>query len=278
MSRDRGVTRGPRFLFARDVWGDAAEGLARSGRSALVAMDIDGTIAGIVARPEEVRVSGTILRAIRSLARRGSRGPRLALVTARPSRDVKRLLPVKGVLHVPQYGLEGFLGPPASERTRWRRAAREVARLLEPVEERIPGAWIERKSMTVALHDRRVTARHVPELRRRLQRATREARALGFEPARGKRVTDFVPRGYDKGKAVRLLRRRLDPSMIVYFGDSEADEPAFAALRAGDVPVRVGTGPTRARYRVRGPADVARFFRELARLAQDREREPGGTS
>ena len=132
--------------------------------------------------------------------------------------------------------------------------------------------------MTVALHDRNVPARRMPELRGLLRRVARDARKLGFEPARGKRVTDFVPRGYDKGKAVRLLRRRLDPSVIVYFGDSEADEPAFAALRPGDLPVRVGAGPTRARYRVRGPEDVARFFRELARLARSREREPGGTS
>ncbi|HET9250676.1 MAG TPA: trehalose-phosphatase, partial [Candidatus Eisenbacteria bacterium] len=261
----------------RDVWGRAAEALARPGTRALVALDFDGTIAGIVSRPERVRVSAPVLRALRALARPGSRGPRLALVTARPSRDLRRLLPVKGILHAAQYGLEGPLGPPAAERARWKRAALEVARLLEPVEARIPGAWIERKSMTVALHDRRVSATRMPELRRLLRRVAREARVLGFEPSRGKRVTDFVPRGYDKGNAVRLLRRRLDPSMIVYFGDSEADEPAFASLLPGDVSVRVGRGPTRARYRVRGPADVGRFFRELSRLARGREREPGGT-
>jgi trehalose-phosphatase len=276
VSRGSRVNRGPRSLFARDVWSHAAETLARSGTRVLVTMDFDGTIAGIVARPEQVRVSASMLRVLRELAQRGPRGPRLALVTARPKSDLRRLLPVKGLLHVPQYGLEGPLGPPAAERARWKRAAREVGRLLEPVEEAVPGAWIERKSMTVALHDRRVSARRMPELQRLLRRATRDARELGFEPARGKRVTDFVPRGYDKGKAVRLLRTRLDPSVIVYFGDSEADEPAFAALRAGDVPVRVGPGPTRARYRVRGPGEVARFFRELARLARDREREPGG--
>ena len=256
--------------------GRAAEAVIRSGARALVAVDFDGTIASIAPRPEQVRVSSEMLRALRAVAHRRSRGPRLALVTARPGRDMKRLLPVKGIVCVAQYGLEGPLGPPALERAQWRRAAGAVERLLEPVQERIPGSWIERKSMTVALHDRRVSARRMPELRRLLHRATRDARALGFEPARGKRVTDFVPRGYDKGKAVRLLRRWLDPSVIVYFGDSEADEPAFAALRPGDVPVRVGPGATRARFRVRDPADVARFFRELATLGKNREREPGG--
>jgi trehalose-6-phosphatase len=65
--------------------------------------------------------------------------------------------------------------------------------------------------------------------------------------------------------------------VIVYFGDSEADEPAFAALRPGDFPVRVGPGLTRARYRVPGPGEVVRFLRELTRLRRDRKREPGGS-
>jgi trehalose 6-phosphate phosphatase len=266
------VRSGARSLFAREVWSRAVEALSRPGRPVLVAVDFDGTLARIQSRPDRVHVSPATLRSLRRLTRNGPRGPRVALVTARPRRDLDRLLPVPGLLHATQYGLEGPTGPPARERARWRRGAREMERLLEPVAARIPGAWIERKGMTVALHDRRVSHRRMSELKRMLRRVTREGRALGFEPARGRRVTDFVPSGYDKGKAVRLLQGRLDPSVIVYFGDSEADEPAFAALGPRDFPVRVGPGPTRARYRVRGPGEVARFFRELLRLRTDRER------
>lgn len=271
------MNRGAHSLVARETWKRTAEVLSRSGRRALVALDFDGTLAAIVRRPERVRVAAPVIRSLRRLARPGARGPRIAVVTARPRRDLKRLLPVPGVLHVCQYGLEGSVAPPARERTRWRRALPGMERLLEAIAERVPGAWIENKGMTVALHDRRVSPRRMPELGRLLRRAVREGRALGFEPARGKRVTDFVPRGYDKGTAVRLLRTRLAPDVIVYFGDSEADEPAYAALRDGDVPIRVGPGPTRARYRVRGTGEVARFLRELSRLGWDREREPGGT-
>lgn len=268
----------PRSLFAREVWGRAVEVLSRSGRGALVALDFDGTLAAIVRRPERVRVAAPVLRSLRRLTRPGASGPRIAVVTARPRRDLKRLLPVPGVLHVCQYGLEGSVAPPVRERARWRRAIREMEPLLEEVAERIPGAWVEIKGMTVGLHDRGVSPRRMPELKRLLSRVAREGRALGLEPARGKRVTDFVPRGYDKGKAVRLLRERLDPSVIVYFGDSDADEPAYAALGVGDVPVRVGPGPTRARFRVRDTGEVARFLRELSLLRRNREREPGGIS
>lgn len=254
------------------------DALARSGRRTLVAVDFDGTLAPIQTRPERVHVPDEILRTLRRFTNASRPRPRLALVTARPKRDVKRLLPVGGILTVAQYGLESSLGPGAGERARWRRAAREVERLLDPLAVSIPGAWVEFKSMTVALHDRRVPPRRLPELRRLLRRVARRARALGFEPARGKRVTDFVPRGYDKGRVVRLLRERYRPEVIVYFGDSDADEPAFAALGPGDVGIRVGPGPTRARYRVRSPEEVGRFFRELHGLRKGRKREPGGNS
>jgi trehalose-6-phosphatase len=79
-------------------------------------------------------------------------------------------------------------------------------------------------------------------------------------------VTDFVPRGYDKRYVIEALRRGAPRAPAIYFGDSDADEPAFAALGPDDVPVRVGSGKTRARYRARGPADVARFLRKLLDL------------
>jgi trehalose 6-phosphate phosphatase len=92
------------------------------------------------------------------------------------------------------------------------------------------------------------------------------ARPLGFVPARGHRVTEFVPKGYDKGRALTLLRRRYAPGAVIYFGDTDADEPAFGVLGRNDFPVRVGPGRTGARYRVRGPGEVVRFLRSLISL------------
>ena len=43
-------------------------------------------------------------------------------------------------------------------------------------------------------------------------------------------------------------------------------EHAFRVLGSGDFPVRVGPGPTRAPFRVRGPDDVARVLSAVVRL------------
>jgi trehalose-phosphatase len=251
-------------LFAPGAWDKVAAAFAPNGSRPLLAFDVDGTLAPIVTDPARARVPVATRRLLTALV--SDRGLVVAAVSARRDRDLRAILPVRGIRRVAQYGLEGVVAPPARERARWRHAARNIRRILEPVAAATPGAWVEDKGMTVSLHDRLVPPGRMPALRRALRSAAVKAEGFGFSTARGLRVTDFVPRGYDKGRAIEALRRSVGGDPAIYFGDSEADEPAFAALGRGDVPVRVGPGPTRARYRVRGAGDVARFLRKLLDL------------
>ena len=130
----------------------------------------------------------------------------------------------------------------------------------------VPGALLEAKGLTVAVHSRGVRS---AERRRRLRAgllsvASGEARRQGFRVMPGAMAVDFVPRGHDKGRALRALRARMKPRAIFYFGDSDGDEPAFSALTNRDFPVRVGREATRAPYRVTGVGEVARFLEAVA--------------
>src|SRR2546422_779101 len=79
---------------------------------ALVAFDVDGTLAPIVSRPDGARVPAATLR----LLRRAVRLPRVtvAVVSARSVRDLRRMVPVPGIRLAGQYGLEGAVAPAAS--------------------------------------------------------------------------------------------------------------------------------------------------------------------
>ncbi len=258
------MTKGARSLFETDAQARVRALLGRRGARVLLALDVDGTIAPIVTRLGRARVPAATLRILDRITR--MRGVTVALVSARSRRVLKQLVNLPRARVAAQYGLEGAVAPAASLRRRWRRGAARVAVALAPVAEAFPGAVLERKSMAVALHDRGVAARRHPALRRALRRVAATTRPLGFVPVRGHRVTEFVPRGYDKGRAMAMLRKRYAPAAVFYFGDSEADEPAFAVLGRNDFSVRVGPGRTRARYRVRGPGDVARFLHSVVSL------------
>jgi trehalose-phosphatase len=254
-----------RPLFGRTSWARACAILG-SRRSILIGLDLDGTLAPLARHPDLARVPESTLRVIEQTAR--ARNTRIAILSARPERDLKRLLPLQGVLRVGQYGLEGPLAPPRTTLARYRRRASRVTRVLRPLVGAVRGALLEAKGLTVAVHFRNVvsgTARRA--LHRDLRRvASREAAEEDFVPIPGAEIVDFVPRGHDKGHALRALTRRLRPAAVFYFGDSGGDEPAFAALGKNDVPVRVGRGTTCAKYRVRSLVGVTRFLEAVRAL------------
>ena len=78
------------------------------GRAAIL-LDVDGTLAPIVERPEDARVPDETRT---ELARLASRYALVACVSGRPGAEVDRLLDVPGVAIVGEHGLE--LAPEAA--------------------------------------------------------------------------------------------------------------------------------------------------------------------
>jgi trehalose 6-phosphate phosphatase len=256
-----------RPLLSGRGWADAKAALRRAAgrrRPVLVVLDFDGTITPIVSRPSRVRVPAETRRYLTRAAKKP--GIRVAALSARPMADLARYLPGNGVLRVAQYGLEGADAPEPAQLARFRSGVRRLRPDLETLVRRQRGAWIEDKGLTIALHYRGVGALHRDALLRAARRIEERARRIGFHTEPGRCVIDFVPARYDKGRALRALRRRVRPAVTFYFGDTAGDEPAFAALGRADFAVRVGAGPTAAPYRVRGPGDVTRFLRALVAL------------
>lgn len=250
-----------RPLFGRETRPRLREVLETRPLRLLLAFDLDGTLAPIVRRPSGARIPAARIARLARIA--SAPNVRAAVVSARRMAEVRRLVPARGLKLVAQYGLEGAGLVPAEERKRARRTATRLIRSARSLLAAVPGAWIEDKGMSLSVHDRGVRAPALPRLRAALAPLTRAARSAGFGVERGRRVTEFLPRGMDKGRALRALRERARPDVVFYFGDSPGDEPAFAALGRDDFGVRVGPGPTSAAYRVRDPEDVDRFLRAV---------------
>ncbi|HXF56892.1 MAG TPA: trehalose-phosphatase [Actinomycetota bacterium] len=194
------------------------ERLRGSPRAGLF-FDFDGTLAEIVPRPQLAQPHP---RAAAALARLVPRYALVAVVSGRPTEEVRRLLGVPGVEVVGLYGLGG----------RADRAAlpAEVREAVAEAVAAVPGAWVEDKGPSLAVHFRGAPDPSVAE------RALRErlgdlAAARGLLLLPGKMVLELAPPDTPgKGAVVEEAARARGLTACLYAGDDLADLHAFAAL------------------------------------------------
>jgi trehalose 6-phosphate phosphatase len=182
---------------------------------AAILLDYDGTLAPIVARPQDAAPAPGVVDVLAALV---DRAGSVTIVTGRPAAFVRELLPVPGLAVVGLYGLEGR--PPLPEAVR--DAVAEVA-----ADE--PGAHVEDKEASIAVHLRR-TPDPVAAATRVGPKLVRIAERADLELLHGKRVLELAPGGGGKGSVVRTVVGERPLGAALYAGDDLADLSAFAAL------------------------------------------------
>jgi trehalose 6-phosphate phosphatase len=201
---------------------DLVARLSEDPARAAVLLDVDGTLAPIVERPEDARVPD---EARRELARLAGRYALVACVSGRPGADVERMLGVPGVAIVGEHGLE--LAPEAGH---WADALATFAGSVD---------WpVERKPLSLTFHFRRVDDEAAA--RAYLTRVADAAETAGLVPRWGRMVLEIRPPvAADKGTAVRALITRAGVSRALYAGDDTTDVDAFRGLDGLELGVRV---------------------------------------
>ena len=219
--------------------GDLLLRLAAEPRTAAILLDVDGTLAPIVERPEDARIPEETRY---ELARLASRYALVACVSGRAGTDVERIVGVSGVAVVGEHGLE--LAPEAAA---W---ANRVARFAAGVD------WpAERKPLSVSFHFRR--AEDEAAARAYLTRVEEAARAEGLIPRWGRMVLEVRPPvEAHKGTAVAALVQRANVSRALYAGDDTTDVDAFAGLDGLELGVRVAVDSPEAPPALLAAADV----------------------
>ena len=250
----------------------------RPGAARALVLDLDGTLAPIVAAPRGACVPPSVLH---TLSRLGRHGWRIAIVTGRPAAAARRLVPLPGVTIFGSHGIER--GDAARVSRPLRAAARRadsIAREARGLVRKFRGVTIERKPFGCAFHHRALHGPARASFLRELRAWLAERDTTGLELLDGKRVVELRPAGRGKGSIVRLWPaaravRNGDRSLVA-IGDDLADEELFAALRGRGLTVKVGAAgePTIARRRVAGTAAVARLLAALD-AAADEERRDG---
>ena len=258
-------------------WDNVAAQIRKKGR-VTVFLDFDGTLVDIAPRPELVRLKPEAQDILRRLAEH----PLATMVVVSGRRRVE-LLEHIGVPAVHYFGLYGWERDDHSALPQdAQNALLEARTAVEPLLKKYPNLWIEDKNSSLSVHLLHVPkARHEAlreELRSVLTPFQRKLHAVG-----NIRDVEILPRSIPgKGLAVKeFLRDHAEKkSLAFYFGDDYSDESGFAAVGRG-VSVHVGKPrTTKAKYRLKTPAETAEALgRILAALAgMEKERADGGTS
>jgi trehalose 6-phosphate phosphatase len=248
-----------------DAWPEIAARCAAPPRL-LVACDFDGTLAPLVAHPDDVELPAAALEALRRL--REAPGVSLAVVSGRSLADLRQRIPLPDLILAGNHGLEiRGLGLDGERRqaTALKPRLRSLASRLDEAVGGVPGLHVENKGLSLTVHLRNVISSH----REMVAREVWEIGALdtAFRVQQGHMVLEFIPDiGWDKGSALRQITARLGlPRCAAFYaGDDTTDESAFTALSTG-LTVRVGKPrDTAARWTASDPEDIRHLLECLA--------------
>ena len=251
---------------------NALEGFAMRP-SLLIAMDFDGVLAPIVTKPGTARMLRQSQDHLNSLVRLP--GVRVALVSGRALADLRDVAqPPPGAILVGSHGAEisdpatGSDEPVAIDEAASKLLDRLITE-LQRIADEFPGTHVEIKPTGAVLHTREAS-RPVAE---QATEAALDGPAgwPGIHLTKGKQVVELAVVEVTKGTALVKLRADVGADAVLYAGDDNTDERAFAVLDigAGDVSVRVGPGETAARHRLESPDEVAAMLGFLVELCTE---------
>ena len=228
----------------------------------LLAFDIDGTLAPIVARPDDARLPDDVQSSLAHLARRFE----VAIITGRSVRDARRMLTFEPRYLVGNHGAEGLPGWQARS-VEFERIARTWLTALADAEPlAATGVGVEDKRYSVSLHYRR--APNPAAAHRAIQ-----ACVAALEPVpriiAGKAVVNLVPAGApDKGDAIRALIAQTQRRNVLYIGDDDTDETVFGLNLPSVLTLRVEpAADSAAALFLRDQREVLTLMQHIARQA-----------
>ena len=226
-------------------------------------LDFDGTLVELEDRPDDVRVDTATIQFIERL--RDKVGRALALVSGRDIHAIDRflhplVLPVAGVHGLQRRDAAGHLHTPVIDPS----VMDDIAAELEAAFREEPGIFVERKTGAVALH-----FRLRPDFEKRCYTLAQQivSNRPELDLMTGKMVCEIGLQGFDKGAVIEafLNERPFKGRRPIFAGDDVTDEDGFAAVNACDgISIKIGRGPTIAKYRVANITELHDWFDEIA--------------
>jgi trehalose 6-phosphate synthase/phosphatase len=249
------------------------DSVATGGPVALF-LDYDGTLREIEREPRAAKPTDEIRELLARLNEREE--IELFIVSGRSHQDLESFFPAADFGCVAEHGA-AIRRAGQSDWEQWDRDVSyawkdEIRDLLKLYEQSTPGSWVEEKRTSLVWHHRKTD----PEFGTwKAHQLTHElGTMMANEPVKirqGRKIVEVTSSEVSKGVAIRRLLHERDYAAVLCAGDDQTDESMFDLDAANFISIKIGTEPSRARFRLRDPAAFRAFLGELFAHAPVRE-------
>lgn len=236
----------------------------------LLCLDYDGTLVPYQEDPAIVRPSPQTIELLEICCQKSKFT--LCIITGRTLQYIQQVLPIDQLITAALHGIQ--IHWPNKETFTWVPAEKPYP-IFKNIKNNFPndfrnfdGAWLEEKSISLAFHFRSVPEKFKQQAQQKyLNLVEQHDPHHQLNQIHGEQVIELCPKGWDKGKAVEYLLKRLpEQTLPLYIGDDTTDEDAFSFISTKGISIWVShrrKQSTAAQYMVETPDDVHVFLEEL---------------
>ncbi len=232
-------------------------------KRALFLLDYDGTLMPFNERPEKVKPDRELKGLLNALYRNHKN--HLIIISGRDRNTLDRWLSKISDGLVAEHGVW------VKDKKSWDTLEilsddwkDEIRPILEVFVDRTPGSFIEEKDFSLVWHFRKVDPAlslvRVGELKDVLLHITAN---LNVGVLEGNKVIEVKDTGINKGKATMHLLSKAKWDFILSIGDDWTDEDIYEVLPEWAYSIKVGFGPTKARFNLPSYHEVRKLLKDL---------------
>ncbi len=238
----------------------------QGAKERLLLFDYDGTLVSFAQTPGEAKPDDDLLKLLKRFSQ--DLKNEVVVISGRDKGFLDHWFGKLNIALVAEHGVwikekEGKWQMPKRLTDNWKGKIRLV---MKSFVEKTPGSFIEEKSFSLIWHYRKTD----PDLGQ--TRAIELVEVLkGIEEGKnlqvmeGNKIVEVKSAYVDKGKVASHFLTKKGWDFILGLGDDTTDENMFGAMPKGAYSIKVGLGPSKARFNLKSVKDVRQFLWELER-------------
>ncbi len=233
----------------------------------LILLDYDGTLVPFAKEPEKAKPDEEILRLLKALAQEPEND--VVIISGRDKETLEKWFGSLNAGLVAEHGVwikekkEGTWEMIEPLMNDWKE---EIRPILELYMDRTPGSFIEEKDFSLVWHYRKADPELASVRSRELKDDILHLTAnLNLGVLEGSKVIEIKNTGINKGRIALHWLSKEKWDFILAIGDDWTDEDTFDVLPESAFSIKVGLGPSRARFNLDSVTNVRLLLEEVVK-------------